>query len=112
MQNCPHTHLTHVYKKMVTVYVQQFGNLVNVHVFPCSNVDNKPFWLGATDRDAEGQWTWVNGSPLDFVGWRSREYKKEENRKRHSYKVPGEIKRSRDLEEEVELDLHVSPEHE
>ena len=50
----------------------------NVHVFPCSNVDNKLFWLGATDRDVEGEWTWVDGSPLDFVGWRSREYKMEE----------------------------------
>ena len=37
-------------------------------------MDNKPFWLGATDRDAEGQWTWVDGSPLDFVGWRKGKY--------------------------------------
>ena len=27
------------------------------------------YWLGANDRQAEGQWVWVDGTPLIFSKW-------------------------------------------
>jgi len=26
-------------------------------------------WLGGTDEDHEGKWTWINGSPWSFSAW-------------------------------------------
>ena len=36
-------------------------------------------WIGASDRDNEGEWTWVDGSPWSFTNW-GPYYKNDENR--------------------------------
>lgn len=33
----------------------------------------RDIWLGATDEKVEGQWVWVDGSPMDFTAWRRGE---------------------------------------
>lgn len=31
------------------------------------------FWIGATDEKTEGEWLWVDGSPVTFTKWKPRE---------------------------------------
>ncbi|GMI41532.1 hypothetical protein TeGR_g12895, partial [Tetraparma gracilis] len=30
-------------------------------------------WLGASDEEKEGEWVWVDGTPVDFEGWASKQ---------------------------------------
>nr|KAG5704234.1 hypothetical protein BaRGS_012522 [Batillaria attramentaria] len=34
-------------------------------VFP----EDRPYWLGADDRETEGEWTWEDGSPVTYAVW-------------------------------------------
>jgi hypothetical protein len=33
--------------------------------------DGRYMYLGATDNESEGEWTWVDGTPWDFTHWMS-----------------------------------------
>ncbi len=34
-----------------------------------SGTEKKHFWLGASDEEEEGQWTWVTGESMDYTNW-------------------------------------------
>ncbi|XP_070180654.1 uncharacterized protein [Littorina saxatilis] len=38
-----------------------------------SGSDNVPHWLAATDRDTEGDWTWLDGTAVSYTNWKRRE---------------------------------------
>ena len=31
------------------------------------------WWIGATDADSEGTWTWMSGTPWSYTDWKSGE---------------------------------------
>ncbi len=31
------------------------------------------FWIGYTDQDQEGTWTWISGEPVTFINWAASE---------------------------------------
>jgi len=37
------------------------------------NVTDGKVWLGLSDRDSEGNFTWNNGDPVNYTNWRSEE---------------------------------------
>lgn len=52
------------------------GELVTIHSAEENEVvasltDGFPAWIGATDRDEEGNWTWVTGEAFSYDNWAS-----------------------------------------
>ena len=50
------------------------GHLVTINsaeedAFVFSLAERNPVWIGLTDRDSEGTWTWVTGEPLNYTNW-------------------------------------------
>ena len=38
-----------------------------------SDITRLYFWLGGTDSDDEGNWSWIDGTPFNFTSWESSE---------------------------------------
>lgn len=47
--------------------------------FLSTKIGNSMVWLGASDADAEGQWKWVDGTPLNFSAWTPGQPNNQEN---------------------------------
>lgn len=39
----------------------------------CFSASGGYYWIGATDENDEGWWTWSNSKPLTFVNWKRGE---------------------------------------
>lgn len=68
--SCPWTPPPHTYSFPRCATVHEHDLLMSVGRF----LEEKEFWIGASDRIREGEWTWFTTlSPMNFTAWQPGE---------------------------------------